>query len=133
MMNIRKTRNTGLVASAYSYLQKDFGPHVREAYANLKLAFRISSDKDFNLLLICDEARTLCDVSAIDGQLIPDEYDYESQNRSFNQTKFFPFSNFQALRRGLKYLKLAKSRADRPSLSSRGRGASSKKRQAVTD
>ena len=51
MMNkdIRQTQNTGLFSSAYSYLRANFGTNVREAYANLKQVFGISSDNYFNL------------------------------------------------------------------------------------
>ena len=133
MMNSHKTRNAGLFASAYSYLQRDFGPQVCEAYANVKQALHISFEKDFNLLLICDEARILCDISAVDGKPIPAEFDFESAESSpLKQTRFFPFSNFRAFRRALKYLKLAKSRADKPSSSDHGKGVPSKKRKIDT-
>src|SRR5947207_1394297 len=132
--NIRQTENTSLVSSAYSYLRANFGTAVRDAYTNLKKAFRISSDKDFNLLLICDEARTLCEISAIDGKTIPAELDFDPdmKTESSTETEYFPFSNFRAFRRGLSYLKLAKSPSDAPaSISLRKDKAPSRKRQVI--
>ena len=64
----------------------NFGRDVCEAYANLKRAFGIFNDKDFTLLLICDEARILCDISAIDGKIIPTDLD--SEIRSPTETPY---------------------------------------------
>ena len=91
-----ETKNTGLVNAAYSYLRAMYGTAVRDAYANLKQAFRIFSDKDFNLLLIFDEARTLCDISAIDGKIIPSEFDFnpEISNRVSHLHNFPPVLKF---------------------------------------
>src|ERR1700737_4043077 len=105
------TRNTNLVDVAYLYLRANFGRDVCEAYENLKRAFGIFNDKDFTLLLICDEARILCDISAIDGKIIPTDLDPE-EIRSPTETHYPQFSNFQAFRRALRYLMLAKSRAE---------------------
>jgi hypothetical protein len=93
------TRNTPLVPVAYSYLRVKFGRDVREAYANLKRAFGIINEKDFTLLLICDEARILCDISAIDGNIIPADLDFnlEREIRSPTETNYPPFSNFSGV------------------------------------
>ena len=132
--NIHQTGNAGLINSAYSYLRANFGTEVCKAYTNLKQAFHISSDKDFNLLLICDEARRLCDISAIDGKIIPAELDFDPDMKSQSsiETAYLPFSNFLAFRRALRYLKLAKSASDiSTSISSPKDNASSRKRQAI--
>jgi len=132
--NLRQTEDTGLVGSAYSYLRANFGTDVCEAYTNLKQAFRISSDKDFNLILLRDEARILCDISGIDGKLIPAALDFvsEVETRSSIETSYPPFSIFQAFRQGLRYLTLVKSPSDTLSSISRRKGASLKKRRAIT-
>jgi hypothetical protein len=113
----QRTRSSTLVSAAYSYLRANFGADLDEAYANLKQAFGVVNDKDFNLLLFCDEARILCDISAIDGKIIPTDLDFspEREIREIQfptQTNYFPFSNFQALKQALRYLSLAQSRSE---------------------
>jgi hypothetical protein len=39
------------------YLAEDFGAELLDAYENLKRAFNIFDDKDFDMLFIFDEAR----------------------------------------------------------------------------
>jgi hypothetical protein len=129
----RETKNTGLVHTAYSYLRAIYGTAIRDAYANLKKAFCIFSDKDFNLLLIFDEARTLCDISAVDGKIIPSEFDFDPETitNSPIYTAFPPFSNFRALRRAECYLTLAKSPSD-PLTTNQKKSRASKKRRVTT-
>ena len=57
--------------AARKYLAVTFGDQLRDAYSELKTAFNVVADRDFNLLLIFDEARYLTETSAIDGKHIP--------------------------------------------------------------
>ena len=59
------------------YLAEKYGQELRDAYTKLKEAFNIVADKDFDLLLIFDEARYLTDTSAIDGKRIPTGVDHQ--------------------------------------------------------
>ena len=95
-----------VVEAAHSYLQEDFGRNVGNAYAKLKTSFRISNDQDFTLLVICDEARILCDISAVDGHSIPTELEHDPVSAEQSSP---PFSNFRALSRAFCYLQLVGS------------------------
>ena len=122
-----------LVNAAYAYLRAVFGAEVSHAYTSLKKAFGISNDTDFTLLLICDEARILCDLSAIDGKIIPTTLDLEPETRPI-QTDRPPFSNFRAFRRALRYLTLAaKSRGGKITDPPASELAVSKKRVHLRD
>ena len=55
----------------YIYLTEKFNKNFCDVYIKLKEEFNIIIDKDFELLLIFDEARFLTDTSAIDGKRIP--------------------------------------------------------------
>jgi hypothetical protein len=94
-----RTRSSDLVAAAYSYLRANFGTDISEAYANLKQAFGVIDDKDFNLLLICDEARILCDISAIDGKIIPTNLDFnlEREIQFLTETNYPPVFEFSGV------------------------------------
>jgi hypothetical protein len=129
----RETAHNTVVTAGYSYLQAIFGINVLEAYADLKRAFRISNDKDFNLLLICDEARILCDISAIDGKIIPTDLDFnpEREVRPPTETNYPLFSNFQAFRRVLRYLILAQLRSESLAYSSNQDNAVSKRSRTI--
>jgi hypothetical protein len=59
------------------YLAEKYGQELRDAYTKLKEAFNIVADKNFDLLLIFDEARYLTDTSAIDGKRIPTGVDHQ--------------------------------------------------------
>jgi hypothetical protein len=139
------TQVTKLVDVAYSYLRANFGRDISDAYASLKRAFGIVNGKDFNLLLICDEARILCDISAIDGKIITTDldldFDPETETRRPTETNHPPFSNFRAFRRALRYLMLARSLAEpfthlpnqRDAVSSRAMRGQSEKNAASSD
>ena len=80
-------KGTVSAEAARRYLAETFGAELRDAYNNLKMAFNIVTDGDFNLPLIFDEARYLTDTSAIDGKRIPagveveDEPDMEHEKK----------------------------------------------------
>ena len=46
---------------------------------NLTKAFNVADDKDFDMLLIFDEARYLTDTSAIDGEHMPSNVEYQEE------------------------------------------------------
>ena len=64
-------KSTVSAEAARKYLAATLGDQLRDAYNNLKTAFNVVADRDFNLLLIFDEARYLTETSAIDGKHIP--------------------------------------------------------------
>jgi len=80
-------QSTVSAEAARSYLAGTLGDQLRDAYSKLKTAFNVVADRDFNLLLIFDEARYLTDTSAIDGKRIPagveveDESDLEREQK----------------------------------------------------
>jgi hypothetical protein len=114
LRDVTQTAHSKIPIAEYSYLRAIFGGKVLNAYADLKQAFRISKHNDFNLLLICDEARILCDILALDGQIIFTDLNFnpEKEVRSPAETNYPLFSNFRAFRRALRYLMLAKLRAE---------------------
>ena len=61
------------------YLAQKFGTELLDAYESLKKAFNVVDDKDFDMLLIFDEARYLTDTSAIDGKRMPSHFDYQEE------------------------------------------------------
>jgi hypothetical protein len=65
--------------SARIYLAEELGADLRSAYTELKKAFKVVIDKDFDMLFIFDEARYLTDTSAIDGKLIPAGAEYQEE------------------------------------------------------
>ena len=88
-------KSTVSAEAARSYLAVALGDQLREAYSKLKTAFNVMADRDFNLLLIFDEARYLTDTSAIDGKRIPagveveDESDMEREQRPSEYIRSF--------------------------------------------
>ena len=108
MKKLACTREGTPSIAAYEYLRVYFGREVFDAYASLKRAFGIIDDEDFNLLLICDEARILWDISAIDGKIIPTDFDLDLKMEIHRpkEANYPPFSNFWAFRRALCYLSL---------------------------
>jgi len=73
-------RETVSAESARIYLAEEFGADLRSAYGELKKAFKVLTDKDFDVLFIFDEARYLTDTSAIDGKLIPVGAEYQDDS-----------------------------------------------------
>jgi hypothetical protein len=61
-----KMRQVASAEAARRYLLEQLGSDLHKAYAELKEAFNIKDDRDFNMLLVFDEARDLVGTSAID-------------------------------------------------------------------
>lgn len=80
-------KGTVSAESARIYLAEELGADLRSAYSELKNAFEVVSDKDFDMLFIFDEARYLTDTSAIDGKLIPAGADYQEEPDSQGERK----------------------------------------------
>ena len=99
--------------SAHAYFQKRHTNDVQAALRRLRQCFERHqiNDDSLPLILIFDEARTLCDREAYNGARI-----YEEHTINFREPKeppiyvrhnpmpFRSFSNFYALRRALRYL-----------------------------
>jgi hypothetical protein len=99
--------------SAHTYFQKGHASDVENALKQLRRCFARHQidDNSLPLIMIYDEARTLCDHEAYNGTRI-----YEEHAINFHEPKeppkyvrdnampFRSFSNFRALRRALRYL-----------------------------
>ena len=96
------------VKSPSRFIKQIYTAKMGEAYDQLKSTFSRWTHGDFTLVLLFDEARSLCELSSYDGKPLLDDTFYKddgSRILEFNsrQTRF-PFSNFRALRQALRYL-----------------------------
>ena len=108
--------------SAHSYFQKTHTREVQDAVKQLRQCFAKHqiNDNSLPLILVYDEARTLCDHDAYNGVRI-----YEELTINFNKPKHPPkyvrndsmplrsFSNFHALQCALRYLSMGTSEVPR--------------------
>ena len=66
--NVRDSREiNGVAEAAKDYLRGDWGVCLAAVYTDLIVAFKVAKgteeEREFKLLLICDETRTLCKIS----------------------------------------------------------------------
>ena len=104
----------GVAKAARDYLRGDWCVLLAAEYSELMAAFKVAKgseeEKDFMLLLVCDEARTLCNVSAKTGGRIPFSSPFNDRCADIDPdpgTIERPYSNFRAFRRALRYLQMA--------------------------
>jgi len=96
--------------SAHAYFQKKHTGEVQDALKQLRRCFARHqiNDNSLPLILIYDEARTLCDHEAYDGARIYQHainfHEQKEPSKSVRASSFRSFSNFRALRRALRYL-----------------------------
>ena len=93
--------------NAESFLKGEYITGMSNAYNALQSTF-LRWIPHFTLILLFDEARSLCEISAYDGKRILDDnsYDQDGSRRSsssMNETNY-PFTNFRALKRALRLL-----------------------------
>ena len=93
--------------NAENYLKGEYITGMSNAYNALQSTF-LRWIPHFTLILLFDEARSLCEISAYDGKRILDDssYDQDGSRRSsssMNETNY-PFTNFRALKRALRLL-----------------------------
>jgi hypothetical protein len=101
-----------------SFLKGDYVRSICKTYSQLQSTFSrwVSEPESFTLILLFDEARPLCEISAYDGLPLLDNsfFDlYGARNTSKVETKF-PFTNFRALKRALRLLLFSSRTADEP-------------------
>jgi hypothetical protein len=88
------------------YISVGYREKLSTSYDKLRSAFKRWTPEDFTLILLFDEARRLCDISAYDGKNILNEELYDEQGhrilRADSETAYM-FSNFRALRRASRY------------------------------
>jgi hypothetical protein len=61
---------------AVSFFESDYKNLLPQKYDTLVKSFEaIGYQREMTLLLVCDEARCLCEMSAADGSPIHDEFD----------------------------------------------------------
>ena len=106
--------NCGVAEAARVYLRGDWGVLLAAVYTNLMVAFKVAKGSEeeqaFMLLLICDEARTLYNVSAKTGSRMPSNSPFNDRSADTDPdpgTIQRPYSNFRAFRRALRYLQMA--------------------------
>lgn len=96
--------------TAEEYLTGSFGTELQLAYCRLANAFvepGVPKER-FTLLLCIDEARSLCERSAVDGRPIRDASRFCTEvDEPPEEGTWESFSNFRALRRALKFLEQA--------------------------
>ena len=78
----------------------------------------VPEDIPFTLILLFDEARSLCEISSYDGKHVIDGSSYNddgarSSKASENETSY-PFTNFRALKRALRFLLYCSRTVDKP-------------------
>jgi hypothetical protein len=101
-----------------SFLRGDYVRSICKAYSDLESTFSqwVTGSESFTLILLFDEARPLCEISAYDGHPLLDNSFFDpngARNTSKVETKY-PFTNFRALKRALRLLLLSSRTADEP-------------------
>ena len=96
------------------YITVDFRNKISARYEELESAFqRWVPDDNFTLILLFDEARRLCDISAYDGKKILGDDCYNEQGHRISvpesETAFI-FSIFRALRRASRFTLLCEQK-----------------------
>jgi hypothetical protein len=96
---------------AEQYFEQAYSRQLQATYKELVKSFdAVGYQGEITLVIVCDEARHLCEMSAADGSPIHEEYDVfrggEQQNVSDENaiSGNVPFSAFRALRRALRFL-----------------------------
>jgi hypothetical protein len=99
---------------AVRYFEKEFKYQLQNTYEKLIQSFEaVGYQEKITFVLVCDEARHLCEISAADGSPIHEECDVfrgDDQPKVSDETAIFgnvPFSAFRALRRALRFLSQA--------------------------
>ena len=93
---------------------------MSEGFVALQSSFLrwLPGDVPFALILLFDETRRLCEISSYNGKhVIDDSFYNDDRSRcseiSINET-CYPFTNFRALRRALRFLFYCSRIADKP-------------------
>lgn len=93
-----------------TFLKTVYGRNMSQLYVDLRSIFArwISEPESFTLILLSDEARPLCEISAYDGKRLVDKTFFDSDGVRDKSTREietdYPFSNFRALKRALRLL-----------------------------
>jgi len=111
--NTMSQRTTG--AFAESYLRTHYGDELLVSYKKLLESFvtvGYELSDDFAILLLCDEARRLCESSVADGSKLHGDCNVtcgsETQAASsIDLVGMIPFSHFRALTRALRFCSIA--------------------------
>ena len=106
--------------NAENFLKGIYVTKMSKVYATLHLTFLrwVPEDVPFTLILLFDEARSLCEISSYDGKHIIDDnfYNNDGSRRSdicVNETSY-PFTNFRALKRAFRFLLYCSRTVDKP-------------------
>jgi len=94
---------------AVEYYNNDYKYDLTNSYKRLVKALEtVGYRGEITLLLVCDEARHLCEISAADGSSIQEDCDMFRGEKVSTQSAAVwgnvPFSTFRALRRALRFL-----------------------------
>ena len=99
-----------------SFLKGDYVRNICKTYSRLQSTFSqwVSEPESFTLILLFDEARPLCEISAYDGLPLLDNsfFDPNGARHTLKVETKFPFTNFRALKRALRLLLFSSRTAD---------------------
>ena len=106
MIRTYNTRNKAVVFYRDEYMRL----LARKYKALVKSFEAVGYKREITIILVCDEARRLCEISAADGSQIQEEFDTfrtnEVKRPQYESPVLdnIPFSAFRALRRALRFL-----------------------------
>ena len=105
------------IGNPHTFFSSGFPAAYRDAYKILEETFTLWCPIKFTLILLCDEARSLCEQSAYDGKPLPNENAYNEFGHASPTSGIYttyPYSNFRGLRRALRLLILNQANSSEP-------------------